>query len=163
MSASYLTFEISEELFAVHVDKVLEILEMPEVIKVPRAPKYMRGVANLRGHVVPIIDTPIKFGMEPTEDSILTSIVVMEIEIGEDVLFLGVKVDRVKEVIDLTQEDLEQGPNIGVKYKSDFISNVGKVNDQFVMILNIDKIFENDELFFQEQDEEDGVINLGGN
>ena len=159
MSSSYLTFEISGELFAVNVDKVLEILEMPEIISVPRAPKYMRGVANLRGHVVPIIDTPIKFGMKDTEDTIHTGIIVMDIEINDDSIFLGVKVDRVKEVIELNEDDLENGPNIGMKYKSEFIANVGKHNDGFVMILDIDKIFENDELFFEESNEE-GVINL---
>ena len=97
--------------------------------------------------------------MLETKDTLHTSIVVMEIEINDEALFLGVKVDRVKEVINLEDEDLDSGPNIGVKYKSDFIANVGKVNDQFIMILDIDKIFEHDELFFQE-DEVDGVINL---
>ncbi len=159
MSNSYLTFEISKEQFAVHVEKVLEILEMPEIISVPRSPIYMRGVANLRGHVVPIIDTPIKFGMLETEDTLHTSIVVMEIEINDETLFLGIKVDRVKEVINIDNEDLDSGPNIGVKYKSDFIANVGKIDDQFIMILDIDKIFEHDELFFQE-DEDNEIINL---
>ena len=159
MSNSYLTFEISKEQFAVHVDKVLEILEMPEIILVPRSPVYMKGVANLRGHVVPIIDTPIKFGMLETKDTLSTSIVVMEIEINGETIFLGIKVDSVKEVIDIDSEDLDSGPNIGTKYRSDFIENVGKINDQFIMILDIDKIFENDELFFQEEDES-GVVNM---
>lgn len=161
MSQSYLTFDISGEEFAVSVDKVLEILEMPEIIKVPRAPKYMRGVSNLRGHVVPIIDTPTKFGMTPVEDTVNTSIIVMEIQINDEFIFLGVTVDRVKEVVDLSKEELEAGPNIGSKYQSEFIENVGKKDDKFIMILNIDKIFENDELFFSEETEdEEGVINL---
>ena len=143
---SYLTFKLDEEIFAVTVSKVLEIQEIRQITKVPRSPSYMRGVLNLRGTVVPVIDTRIKFGMSKTIDSVNTCIVVLNIEMENDTITVGALVDAVQEVIELMDNQIGPPPSIGNKYKSEFIKGMGKVNDNFIMILDIDKVFSAEEL-----------------
>lgn len=143
---SYLTFKLEDETFAVSVSKVLEIQEIRQITKVPRTPNYMRGVLNLRGSVLPVIDTRIKFGMTKTMDSVNTCILVLTIEMDSEKLTIGALVDAVQEVIDLKEQDINPPPSIGSKYKSEFIKGMGKLGDNFVMILDIDKVFSLDEL-----------------
>ncbi len=142
LTQSYLTFKLEDELFAVNVSKVLEIQEIRQITKVPRTPSYMRGVLNLRGSVLPVIDSRIKFGMSKTVDDVNTCILVLNIEMDNDKLTIGALVDSVQE------DDAHIGPppSIGSKYKSEFIKGMGKVNETFIMILDIDKVFSLDEL-----------------
>src|SRR4051812_29350448 len=126
---SFLTFKLEEETFAVPVSKVLEIQEIRQITKVPQTPPYMRGVLNLRGSVLPVIDTRIKFGMSRTIDSIDTCIVVLNIEMDNDTLVIGALVDAVQEVIDISENQIGPPPGIGNKVKSEFIQGMGKINE----------------------------------
>jgi purine-binding chemotaxis protein CheW len=143
---SYLTFKLGEETFAANVSKVLNILEMTKVTKVPKAPPYMKGVINLRGAVLPLVDTRIKFEMSPTEFTPNTCILVLDININGESVHVGALVDSVQEVIELDDSQIMPPPSIGTKYKSEFLEGVAKVGEEFVMILDMDLIFSTDEL-----------------
>jgi len=143
---SYLSFKLEEEVFAVNVSKVLEIQEIRQITKVPRTPAYMRGVLNLRGNVLPVVDTRIKFGMSPTQDTVNTCILVLDIQMDNEHLTVGALVDSVQEVIEIVPEQIGPAPSIGSKFKSEFIKGMGKVNDVFIMILDMDRVFSSDEL-----------------
>lgn len=143
---SYLTFTLGDEEFAAHVDKVLNILEMTKITRVPKAPCYMKGVINLRGMVLPLIDTRLKFGMSETINSPNTCILVLEINMDGETIKLGALADSVQEVIEIAADQLQPPPSIGSKYKSEFIEGVVHLNERFIMVLNMDLIFTLDEL-----------------
>jgi purine-binding chemotaxis protein CheW len=144
---SYLSFKLGEETFAANVSNVLNILEMTKITKVPKAPNYMKGVINLRGTVLPLIDTRIKFGLTPTEFTPNTCILVLDIQIKGESLQVGGLVDSVQEVLEIEPKQILPPPNIGSEFKSDFISGMYKPNEeQFIMILDIDKVFSIEEL-----------------
>jgi purine-binding chemotaxis protein CheW len=143
---SYLTFKLGEEIFGANVSKVLNILEMTKITKVPKAPNYMKGVINLRGAVLPLIDTRLKFDMGETSYTTNTCILVLDIELGGDSVHVGALVDSVQEVLEIDDASIMPAPSIGNKYKSEFIEGMAKVNDEFVMLLNMDLIFSTDEL-----------------
>ena len=143
---SYLTFKLGEELFAANVAKVLNILEMTKITEVPKAPPYMKGVINLRGKVLPVVDTKIKFGMGATEYTANTCILVLEIKIHDEPVQVGALVDSVQEVLEFDNSDIQPPPSIGSKYRSEFIEGMVKHNDDFIMILNMDMVFSLDEL-----------------
>ena len=143
---SYLSFNLGEEQFAANVGKVLNILEMTKITEVPKAPDYMKGVINLRGTVLPVIDTRIKFGMSATEYTNNTCIIVMEVQLeGEDVQ-VGALVDAVQAVLEIDSEEIQPPPSIGSKFKSDFIDGMAKIDDKFIMLLNMEKVFSTDEI-----------------
>lgn len=146
MSDSYLSFKVGEELFAANVAKVLEILEVSKITKVPRSPEYMRGVVNLRGSVLPVIDTRLKFGMPATEDTVETCIMVLTIQMENESFVLGALVDAVQEVFEISQDQIKAAPSIGSKYRSEFIDGMIRLNEQFIMLLNLDKVFSTDEI-----------------
>lgn len=143
---SYLTFTIGDEEFGAHVSKVLNILELQKITKVPKAPEYMKGVINLRGMVLPVIDTRIKLNMEPTVFTDDTCIVVMDLEIENELIHVGALVDSVVAVLEIDDEDIKPAPSIGKTYKSEFISGVVKHNESFIMILDLIKLFTSEEL-----------------
>lgn len=144
---SYLSFKLGEEVFAANVSKVLNILEMTKITKVPKSPPYMKGVINLRGTVLPVIDTRVKFSMEPTEFTTNTCILVLDIDIENDSLHVGALVDAVQEVLEIEPHQILPPPNIGSKYRSEFITGMYKLTDeQFIMLLDMDKVFSADDL-----------------
>ncbi len=143
---SYLSFNLGEEEFAAHVGKVLNILEMTKITAVPKAPEYMKGVINLRGTVLPVVDTRIKFGMTPTEYTTNTCIVVMEVEIEGDVVQVGALVDSVQAVLEIDDAQIQPPPSIGSKYKSEFIYGMAKIDERFIMLLDMEKVFSSDEI-----------------
>lgn len=143
---SYLSFKLGEEVFAANVGKVLNILEMTKITKVPKSPEYMKGVINLRGTVLPLIDTRIKFGMTPTEFSTNTCILVLDVEVDGESVHVGALVDSVQEVLEIDEKGMEPPPSIGNKYKSEFITGMAKVGEDFIMVLNMDLIFSLSEL-----------------
>jgi len=138
---SFLSFKLGEEVFAAHVGKVLNILEMTKITEVPKSPDYLKGVINLRGTVLPIIDTRIKFGMSPTEYTTNTCIIVLDISMGGESVQVGALVDSVQAVLEFDNNQIMPAPSIGSKYKSEFIEGVMGVNDNFIMILNMDAVF----------------------
>lgn len=143
---TFLSFKLGEEEFAAHVGKVLNILEMTKITEVPKAPEYMKGVINLRGTVLPVIDTRIKFGMPKTEYTTNTCIIVLDIEMDGDSIHVGALVDSVQAVLELDSSQIMPAPSIGSKYKSEFIEGVANVDDKFIMILNMDAVFSSNEL-----------------
>ncbi len=145
-TVQYLTFTLSDEVFAIDVGKVREILELTTINKVPRTPEFMRGVINLRGSVVPVIDLRLNFGMERTEQTINTCIVVIEVELEGENIVLGALADSVREVVEMEPELIEPAPRLGTKLNTDFIKGMGKVDNEFVMILDVDKVFSTDDM-----------------
>jgi purine-binding chemotaxis protein CheW len=143
---SYLSFQLGDEMFAADVSKVLEILELRPITKVPRSPSYMRGVINLRGSVLPVLDTRIKFGLEAREDTVDTCIVVLHVLMEGEPLTLGALVDSVEEVLELSETDIEAPPTIGSKFNPEYLHGMVKMDDNFIMVLNVDKVFSTDEL-----------------
>ena len=145
-TTQYLTFKLRDEVFALDIGKVREVLDFTTVTKVPQTPDFMRGVINLRGNVVPVMDMRLKFGLSRTEKTVNTCVIITEIEVDGETTVVGAMADSVQEVLDLEPEDIEAPPRIGAKLNTDFITGMGKHNDQFIMILNIDKVFSGIEL-----------------
>ena len=145
-ATQYLTFVLDEEVFAVDVARVREILEMPTITKVPQVPEYMRGVINLRGCVVPVIDLHMKFGMPESAQTVNTCIIVVEVDMNGENIVLGALADSVQEVIEMESSQIEVAPHIGTHLRTDFLKGMGKHNERFVMILDIDKVFSSVEL-----------------
>ncbi len=145
-TVQYLTFKLADEVFALDVAKVREILEQSSITKVPQTPDFMRGVINLRGSVVPVIDMRLKFGMTATEQTVNTCIIVAEVQMEDETIVLGALADSVQEVIEMEPEQIEAAPHIGTRLNTDFIKGMGKHDGRFIMILDIDKVFTSDEL-----------------
>ncbi|EKD81617.1 MAG: hypothetical protein ACD_39C01725G0002 [uncultured bacterium] len=142
----YLAFKLGDEVYAVDVAKVREILDFPPITKVPRTPEFMRGVINLRGSVVPVVDMRLKFGMPMTERSVNTCIVVVEALLENELTTIGALADSVQEVIELSPSNIEPPPRIGSRLKVEFLKGMGKIGENFLMILDIDKVFSSSEI-----------------
>lgn len=145
-TTQYLTFKLEEEVFALEISKVREVLDFTAVTKVPQTPDFMLGVINLRGSVVPVVDMRLKFGMTKTQASVNTCIIIVEIELESESTVLGALADSVQEVIDLDPEQIEPAPRIGTRLRTKFIKGMGKRDSEFIIILDIDKIFSAEEL-----------------
>jgi purine-binding chemotaxis protein CheW len=145
-TTQYLTFKLDDEVFAVDVAKVREILDFTPATKVPGTPDFMRGIINVRGNVVPVVDMRLKFGMSLTEKTVDTCIVVMEIAVDDDTTVLGALVDSVQEVFELEPAQIEPPPRIGTRWRTEFIKGIGKRNNELIIILDIDMVFSTSEL-----------------
>jgi purine-binding chemotaxis protein CheW len=141
-----LTFVMDEEFFAVEIDSVREVLELTTITRVPRTSEFMRGVINLRGNAVPVVDMRCKFGMPKAEDTINTCIIILEIESDNEVSLMGALVDAVREVIEIRAEDIQPAPKMGTAVSPTFIKGMGRQGDEFVIILDIQKLFSLHEL-----------------
>jgi purine-binding chemotaxis protein CheW len=142
----YLSFKLNEEEFALDISKVREVLDFTKITKVPQTPDFMKGVINLRGSVVPVVDLNKKFGIKDTDKTVNTRIIIGEISIEGGDTVLGVLADSVHEVMELEPESIEPAPKIGTKLNTEFIKGMGKREEEFIMILDIDKVFSEDEL-----------------
>lgn len=145
-SAQYLTFKLDQELFAVDISKVREVLELTTMTKVPRTPDFMRGVINLRGNVLPVIDMRLKLGLSMTEKTVDTCVVIAEVMVDGERTVLGALVDSVQEVIDLDAAHVAPPPHMGSRIDTSVIRGMGKRDDQFIMILDLDRVFTGDDL-----------------
>ena len=145
-AAQYLTFRLGEEVFALDIAQVREVLDYTAITRVPRMPEFMRGVINLRGSVVPVVDLRLKFGMSATERTLNTCIIIAEVAIGGERTLLGALADSVQEVIDLDPGQIEPPPRLGASINADFIRGMGKRDERFVIILDVDRVFSTDEL-----------------
>ena len=152
----YLSFELKGMTYGVDILGIKEIIEYGQVTKIPMAPAYIRGVINLRGNVVPIIDLAVRLGKERLSSSKKTCIIVLENEQDGDTMVLGFVVDSVNEVIDIIPESIETTPSFGMDIRTDFIGGMGRVNNRFVILLDLDKVLSIKELsqFFQAKSEE---------
>jgi purine-binding chemotaxis protein CheW len=142
----YLTFKLDNEIFATDVAKVIEVLDLTTITQIPRTPDFMAGVINLRGSVVPVVDLRLCFGMSKTENTRNTCIVVVEVMLENESTVIGVLADSVEEVIDLEPDQIQPAPKIGTQIRTDFIKGMGKRDTQFIMILDIDRVFSAEEL-----------------
>lgn len=142
----YLTFRLGEEIFAIEIGKVREVLDFSAVTKVPQTPPFMRGVINLRGSVVPVMDMNLKFGRSSTEKTVNTCIIIAEITVDGETTIVGALADSVQEVLDMEPSQIEPAPKIGTKLNTEFIKGMGKTGDTFIMILDIDKVFSGEEM-----------------
>jgi purine-binding chemotaxis protein CheW len=142
----YLTFKLGDEVFATDVSKVREVLDFTAVTKIPRTPDFMSGVINLRGTVVPVVDLRLCFEMSKTEKTVNTCIVVVEMLLEGESTVIGALADSVEEVIDLEPDQIQPPPRIGTQIRTDFIKGMGKRDAQFIMILDIDRVFSAEEL-----------------
>jgi purine-binding chemotaxis protein CheW len=158
----YLTFTLGDEHFALDVANVREILEFTGVTKVPQTPEFMRGVINLRGSVVPVMDMRLKFGMSITEKAVDTCVIVAEVSLEGETTVLGALVDSVQEVFELEPEQIEPAPRIGTKLRTEFIRGMGKRDEQFIIILDVDKVFSSEELAILSQTENTGEKMVAG-
>lgn len=145
-SSQYLTFKLDQEIYALDITQVREVLDFTEVTKVPRMPPFMRGVINLRGGVVPVVDLHLKFGMDGSDRTVDTCIIIMEISIEGENTLLGALADSVQEVMTLEAEQIEPPPRIGTRLNTEFIRGMGKKNDDLIIILDIDRVFSSEEL-----------------
>ena len=143
---SFLSFRLAEEHFTIPVMKIMEILEVPKITKVPQSPNFLVGVINLRGAVLPVIDTRIKFGMSHIEYTINTCVLVLNIEVNDESLIVGALVDSVSEVFELHDSQIKPTPTIASRYRADYIQGMIQENDHFMMVLNIDKVFSSNDL-----------------
>lgn len=145
-TSQFLSFVLDDELFALDISKVREVLEFGTVTRVPRTPEFMRGVINLRGTVVPVVDLRLKFGMPRTEKRINTCIIIVEVTIDGETTVLGALADSVQEVMELEPGQIDPPPRIGTRLDTAFILGMGKREDRFIIILDIDKVFSAAEL-----------------
>lgn len=145
-ATQHLTFTLDDEVFALDISKVREVLEFKTVTKVPRTPEFMCGVINLRGGVVPVVDLRLKFGMPEAERTVNTCIIIVEIALGKESTVLGALVDSVQEVFELEPDQIEPAPKIGTSLDTEFIKGMGKRGEEFIIILDIDRAFSSDEL-----------------
>jgi purine-binding chemotaxis protein CheW len=145
-TTQYLTFKLDDEIFALDITKVREVLDYTTITKVPRTPAFMRGVINLRGSVVPVADLRLKFGMTKTEQTVNTCVIITEVTVDGETTVLGALADSVQEVMDLGSDHLLPAPKIGTKLNTEFIKGMGKHNDRFVIMLDIDRVFSTDDI-----------------
>ena len=142
--SKYLTFALANEEYGLEILKVREIIGYMEITNVPQTPVYVKGVINLRGQVIPVVDLRAKFGMETVEVTEETCIIVVEITQGDHKFSTGVVVDRVQEVLDIVGEDIEEAPQFGSSVNTDFILGMGKIGDSVKILLDIDRVLAGD-------------------
>jgi purine-binding chemotaxis protein CheW len=138
---SYITFKLGDELFAIDVARVREVLDLTEITRVPTAPPYMRGVVNVRGSAVPVVDLRSKFGLPPTADTVNTRIVVLELELDGETTVVGGLADSVHEVLELEKSQIREPPRIAMRWRADMIEGLGKKGEQFIIVLDIARVF----------------------
>ena len=145
-TTQYLTFTLAEDIFAIDVTMAREILDVCDVTRVPQTPDYMLGVINLRGSVVPVIDMRLKFGMDHVERTRDSCIVVVEVDVDGESVVVGALADSAREVLDLEPSQIEPPPRIGTRLNTEFIKGMGNLDDRFVIILDINRVFSAEEL-----------------
>ncbi len=144
--SQYLTFFIADEEYAVSIVRVKEIIQYDTLTKVPKTPHWIRGVINLRGGVVPVIDLAVKFGLPETAITSSACIVITEVDIEGEISVMGVLADAVSQVIELRPEDIEPTPAFGTRINVDYLVGMGKAGKKFVLMLDIDKVLSATEL-----------------
>lgn len=145
-SKQYLTFKLDDEQYGLDVLHVREVLELPRITKVPRMPPYMKGVINIRGSVVPVVDLRLKLGLAETEKTVHTRVVIIEILTNSETIAMGIQVDSVQEVVDIAQTDISPAPQIGAQIDAAYINGIAKIEAGFAIIINIGKVFDAQDL-----------------
>ena len=142
----YLTFSLGRESFALDIATVREVLELSTITKIPRTPEFMCGVINLRGHAVPVVDMRLKMGLAHSNFTVNTCIIIVEINYEGELTVMGALVDSVSEVFEMPPESIEPAPRMGAAVNAEYIQGMGRQNDQFIIILDINRVFSAEEL-----------------
>ncbi|MGR9014819.1 MAG: chemotaxis protein CheW, partial [Gammaproteobacteria bacterium] len=140
------TFMLSGETYAISILRIKEIIQYGQLTEVPRMPDFIRGVINLRGAVVPVIDLSSRFGKAPTAIGRRNCIIIIEVALGDDTQSVGVMVDAVNAVLEIPASEIEPAPTFGTNIRADFIAGMGKINGKFVIILNIQHVLSMDDM-----------------
>jgi purine-binding chemotaxis protein CheW len=144
--SQYMTFKLGNELFAINVAQVREVLEVSSITRVPTAPDYMRGVVNVRGKAIPVVDLRLRFGLPRTAETLTSRIVVMELQLDGETTVLGGLADSVHEVIELDGSQINPPPSIAMRWRTEFILGMGRRGDDFIIILDVNAVFASEEL-----------------
>ncbi|HNT36650.1 MAG TPA: chemotaxis protein CheW [bacterium] len=147
----YLTFQLGGETYGLEILKVQEIIGMMNVTRVPRTPSFVRGVINLRGKVIPVVDLRMKFELASQEDTNRTCIIVVQVARGNQSVTMGILVDEVSEVLDINGNQIEPAPKFGDNISTDFILGMGKVAQKVVMLLDVEKVLSGGEIAVVDQ------------
>lgn len=142
----YLTFMLGGEVFAIGILHIKEIIEYGQLTTVPMMPAFIRGVINLRGAVVPVVDLASRFGGKPSQVTRRSCIVILEMDVEDEIQVMGVVVDAVNEVLEIAATEIEPPPSFGTRVRTDFIQGMGKVQERFVIILNVNNVLSSEEL-----------------
>ena len=142
----YLTFNLMEEYYGINVDRILQIIAIPDITKIPKTPAYVKGVINLRGKIIPVIDLRLRFKLPEQEYNDRTSIVIIKIKLDKNEIFIGIIVDKVIEVLDIHANEIEKTPTFGVELDTQFILAMAKVKNKVATLLDISKILTDIEL-----------------
>jgi purine-binding chemotaxis protein CheW len=145
-AGKYLTFKLGTEEYGLEILKVREIIGLMNITAVPRSPDYVRGVINLRGTIIPVVDLRKKFGMESTEETEQSCIIVVEVTKEDGSEAIGVFVDAVSEVLDIAESNIERAPSLGAGVNTDFILGMAKIKDSVKILLNVEEVLTNNEL-----------------
>jgi len=146
LEGKYLTVTLMDELYGVSVNWIMQIIDIPNITMIPKTPPFVKGVINLRGQIIPVIDLRIKFGLPPQEYNARTSIVVIHLKLETSELYVGIIIDTVHEVLDIEARDIEKAPTFGGGIETQFILGMAKVKQRVVTLLNIAKILTDEEL-----------------
>ncbi len=145
-TARYLTFRLGDELFAINVFKAREVLDLSHITRVPTAPGYLRGVVNVRGNAIPVVDLRSKFGLPQAADTLNTRIIVMELQVDGEPIVVGGLADAVHEVLELEPHEINDPPSLGLRWRTDLILGMGRRDDRFTIILDIERVFSTEDL-----------------
>lgn len=146
MTRTYLSFTIRNDHYAVNVTKVLEVLQEENITPVPNAPAFIRGIINFRGDVVPVFETRVRFNLSERKSDDTYNIIVLDISEGADMFRLGAVVDKVKDVITIEDTDIKPVPTMSKEFNTDFLQGIYKLDNEFIMLLNVEKVFSGTEL-----------------
>jgi len=146
LAGKYLTFKLDVEEFGLEILKVQEIIKMMDVTRVPRTPAFVRGVINLRGKVIPIVDLRLKFDMESRENTDKTCVIVVQVKRAGGTIVTGIIVDEVSEVLDVTAEQIEPPPEFGGSVDTAFILGMGKVGERVVTLMDVDRVLSSEDV-----------------
>ncbi len=142
----YLTFTLDQEFFALDITSVREVQDVTTITRIPQSTPFMRGVVNLRGNAVPVLDIKMKFGLDRTEQTINTRIIIMELARGHKELLMGVLADTVKEVLEIDDSEIDPSPRMGAAVRSDYIIGVAKKKDRFIILLDMLKVLNTNDM-----------------
>jgi len=136
----FLTFMLNTEIYGINILNIKEIIDYGNITRVPMMPEFIAGVINLRGSVVPVVDLALRFLEQPSKRTKRSSIVILEVKFEEQKMEIGITVDEVNEVLNILSGEIEPAPSFGTKIRTDFISGMGKINDQLLVLLDIENI-----------------------
>lgn len=146
MNNTYLSFIVSDELYAVNVNKVLEVLDKQYITRVPNAPEYIKGIINFRGEIVPVFESRCKFKLPDRAEADAYVVIVFDLSKESEIFRLGAIVDKVKDVISIEDTDIKSVPSMSKEFNTEFLNGIFKQDDKFIMLLNVEKVFSGDEI-----------------